>query len=101
MPQIVVFPNNHFCELQLVELTGGSPRVHAMRSPALHWECSMDQPLDVFRIVPEGVRWMGSAESLEAAKALIKAKSAQQPGDFLSCQPCDRLENGNQGSGAA
>jgi hypothetical protein len=43
----------------------------------------MDQPLDIFRIVPEGVRWMGSAESLEAAKALIKATSAQQPGDFL------------------
>jgi len=22
MPQIVVFPNSHFCELRLVELTG-------------------------------------------------------------------------------
>lgn len=43
----------------------------------------MDQPLDIFRIVPEGVRWMGSAENLEAAKALIKAKSVEQPGDFL------------------
>jgi hypothetical protein len=38
---------------------------------------------DVFRIVPEGVRWIGSAESLEEAKALIKAKLAEQPGDFL------------------
>jgi len=43
----------------------------------------MDQPLDIFRIVPEGVRWIGSAENLEAAKGLIKAKSAEQPGDFL------------------
>jgi hypothetical protein len=43
----------------------------------------MDQPLDIFRIVPEGVRWIGSAENLQAAKALIKAKSAEQPGDFL------------------
>jgi hypothetical protein len=43
----------------------------------------MDKLLDIFRIVPEGVRWMGSAEGLEVAKALIKAKSAEQPGDFL------------------
>ncbi len=27
MPQIVVFPNSHFCELQLVELTGEVVRV--------------------------------------------------------------------------
>jgi hypothetical protein len=43
----------------------------------------MDKQLDIFRIVPEGVRWMGSAEGLEVAKALIKSKSAEQPGDFL------------------
>jgi len=43
----------------------------------------MDKLLDIFRIVPEGVRWMGSAEGLEVAKALIKAKSTEQPGDFL------------------
>jgi len=43
----------------------------------------MDQPLDIFRIVPEGVRWIGSVEDLEAAKALIKARSAEHPGDFL------------------
>jgi len=44
----------------------------------------MAQPLDIFRIIPEsGVRWIGSAENVEAAKALIKAKSAEQPGDFL------------------
>jgi hypothetical protein len=41
----------------------------------------MDKSLDIFRIVPEGVRWMGSAGNVEAAKALIKA--AEQPGDFL------------------
>jgi hypothetical protein len=29
------------------------------------------------------VGWIGSAENLEAAKALIKAKSAKEPGDFL------------------
>jgi hypothetical protein len=40
----------------------------------------MAQPFDIFRIVPEGVRWIGSAENLEAAKALIKT---EQPGDFL------------------
>jgi hypothetical protein len=28
-------------------------------------------------------RWIGSAENLQAAKALIKAKSGEQPGDFL------------------
>lgn len=43
----------------------------------------MDLPLDIFRIVPEGMRWIGSVEDLEAAKALIKARSAEQPGDFL------------------
>ena len=41
------------------------------------------RPLDIFRMVPEGVRWIGSAENLEAAKALIKAKAAEEPGDFL------------------
>ena len=43
----------------------------------------MNKPLDIFRIVPEGVRWMASVEDLEVAKALIKAKAAEQPGDFL------------------
>ena len=43
----------------------------------------MAQPLDIFRFIPEGVRWIGSAENLEAAKALIRARSAEQPGDFL------------------
>jgi len=43
----------------------------------------MDKPLDIFRIVPEGVRWLGSAVNVAAAKALVKAKSAEQPGDFL------------------
>jgi hypothetical protein len=43
----------------------------------------MDKSLDIFRIVPEGVRWMASVEDLEAAKALIKAKAAEQPGDYL------------------
>jgi hypothetical protein len=51
--------------------------------PALRWGCSMDKPLDIFRIVPEGVRWMGSVEDLEGAKALIKVRSAEQAGDFL------------------
>ena len=40
--------------------------------------------LDVFRIPKDGgVRWIGSMETLEAAKVLIKAESAKQPGDFL------------------
>jgi hypothetical protein len=43
----------------------------------------MAQPLDIFRIVPEGVRWIGNVENLEAAKALITAKCGEQPGDFL------------------
>jgi hypothetical protein len=43
----------------------------------------MDKTLDIFRIVPEGVRWMASVEDLEAAKMLIKAKAAELPGDFL------------------
>ena len=43
----------------------------------------MAQPLDIFRIVPEGVRWVGTVQDLESAKALIKAKAAEQPGDFL------------------
>jgi len=80
MPQIVVFLNGRYCELQLVELTG-VVRLFMPYAPALG--CSMDKLLDIFRIVPEGVRWMGSAEGLEVAKALIKAKSAEQPGDFL------------------
>jgi len=29
------------------------------------------------------VRWIGTAENLEAVKALIKAESAKQPGDIL------------------
>ena len=43
----------------------------------------MAEPLDIFRLIPEGVRWIGSAENLEAAKALIKAAAEEQPGDFL------------------
>jgi hypothetical protein len=43
----------------------------------------MAQPLDIFRIVPEGVRWMGSVKDLEAAKELIKTRCVEQPGDFL------------------
>ena len=44
----------------------------------------MAQTLDIFRIEAEGgVRWVGGAETLEAAKVLIKADSAKQPGDFL------------------
>ena len=44
----------------------------------------MERRLDVFRIQEEGeVRWIGTAETLEAAKALIKAESAKRPGDFL------------------
>jgi hypothetical protein len=34
-------------------------------------------------MVPEGVRWIGRAENLEAAKAVVKAAAAEQPGDFL------------------
>jgi hypothetical protein len=42
------------------------------------------QRLDIFRIQTEGgVRWIGTAENLEPAKALIKAESEKQPGDFL------------------
>ena len=29
------------------------------------------------------MRWLGTVESIEAAKALIKVESAKQPGDFL------------------
>ena len=51
-----------------------------------HWwePLPLERPLDVFRIQAEGgVRWIGSVENLEAAKVLIKAESAKQPGDFL------------------
>ena len=44
----------------------------------------MARPLDIFRIHPEGgVRWIGSAENMEAAKALIKTEAAKRSGDFL------------------
>lgn len=44
----------------------------------------MARPFDIFLIQAEGgVRWIASAENLEAAKLLIKAESAKQPGDFL------------------
>lgn len=44
----------------------------------------MAEAFDIFRIQTEGgVRWIGAAENLEAAKVLIKAESAKQPGDFL------------------
>jgi hypothetical protein len=40
--------------------------------------------LDIFRVqVRGGVRWIGSAENLEAAKVLIKADATKRPGDFL------------------
>lgn len=55
----------------------------------------MVRPLDVFRIQVEGgVRWIGSVENLEAAKALIKAQSAKEPGDFLvvDLESGDRME---------
>jgi hypothetical protein len=40
------------------------------------------------------VRWLGSVENLEAAKALIKAECAKQPGDFLvvDLESGDRME---------
>jgi len=83
MPQIVVFPNGRYCELQLVDLTG-VVRLFMLYAPVTGLGgCSMDKSLDIFRIVPEGVRWMATVEGLEVAKALIKAKSAEQPGDFL------------------
>jgi hypothetical protein len=42
------------------------------------------QRLDIFRIQTEGgVRWIGTAENLEAARALINAESEKQRGDFL------------------
>ena len=44
----------------------------------------MVRTFDVFRVQTEGgVRWIGTVESIEAAKALIKVESAKQPGDFL------------------
>ena len=44
----------------------------------------MVRTFDVFRVQTEGgVRWLGTVESIEAAKALIKVESAKQPGDFL------------------
>jgi hypothetical protein len=51
--------------------------------------------LDVFRIQAEGgVRWLGSVENLEAAKALIKVQSAKEPGDFVvvDLESGDRME---------
>lgn len=42
------------------------------------------QTFDIFRIQVEGgVRWIGSVEDMEAAKALIQAEAAKWPGDFL------------------
>jgi hypothetical protein len=55
----------------------------------------LERPLDVFRIpAAGGVRWLGSVENLEAAKALIKAECAKQPGDFLvvNLESGDRME---------
>ena len=43
----------------------------------------MAQPLDIFRIQTDRLRWIGTAENLEAAKVLIKAESAKESGDFL------------------
>lgn len=44
----------------------------------------MAHVFDIFRIQVEGgVRWIGSVENIDAAKALIKVESAKQPGDFL------------------
>ena len=44
----------------------------------------MLRQLDVFRIQAEGgVRWIGTVESMDAAKTLIKTESAKLPGDFL------------------
>jgi len=53
--------------------------------PYAFWEpLFLAQAFDIFRIQVEGgVRWIGSVENMEAAKALIKAESAKQPGDFL------------------
>ena len=53
------------------------------------------QVFDIFRIQVEGgVRWIGSVEDMDAAKALIKTESAKQPGDFLvvNLQTSNRLE---------
>jgi hypothetical protein len=53
------------------------------------------QTFDILRVQVEGgVRWIGSVENMEAAKALIQAESVKQPGDFLvvNLQTGDRLE---------
>ena len=55
----------------------------------------MAKLLDIFRIQVEGgVRWIGSAENLEAAKVLIKAESAKEAGDFLvvNLETGDKME---------
>jgi hypothetical protein len=42
------------------------------------------QSFDIFRVQAEGgVRWIGSVENMKAAKAVIKAESDKQPGNFL------------------
>ena len=58
----------------------------------------MVRPLDVFRIQVEGgVRWIGTVESIEAAKALIKAECsiecARAPrGIFVETAPVTQAE---------
>ena len=55
----------------------------------------MVRPLDVFRIQAEGgVRWIGTVENMEAAKALIKTEAAKGSGDFLvvNIETGDRTE---------
>ena len=54
----------------------------------------VEQQLDVFRIVPEGVCWISTAETLEQAEALIKAEFIKQPGDFLvvNLETGDKME---------
>ena len=53
------------------------------------------RPLDVFRIQPGGgVRWIGTVEDMEAARALVKTEATKGSGDFLvvNIETGDRTE---------
>jgi hypothetical protein len=43
----------------------------------------MTAPIDIFAVEPEGVNWLGSAETLEDAKARVQELARRAPGEFV------------------
>jgi hypothetical protein len=43
----------------------------------------MTHRVDIFQVEPRGVRWLGSAETLERARARLRELTPRPPGEYI------------------